>query len=179
MRRGLLSPGHDDGEPGAVPPVMKALSLREDPASGLAVGGGPQRGRVRPGARRRFGHGEAGANPPRHERAQVALLLLRRAHHRQQVHIALVGRGAVHGQRPQRAVARRLQEQGRGREIGPAATELRGCLRSEHACRPRAVLQPDPERVIDAGDEGVLLQRDDHTGDEAADLLPEARSRAP
>ena len=170
---GPLGPGHDDREPGPVRARDELLVTVQHPAAVRAPGGGAQRGRVRAGARRRLGHREAGPHLARHERAQVALLLPGRAGHRQQVHVPLVGRGAVGGQRAQRAVSGLLQQQGRGREVGPAPAELRGRLRSQHPRRPRRVLQPDPQRVINAGDERLLLQRNHRAGDEIANPLPE------
>ena len=168
-----LRPGHDDREPGTVRASNEMLVTVQQPAARDFARHSPQRGRVGPGTRRRFGHREARPHLAAHQRPQVALLLLRRADHRQQVNIALIRRGAVHRQRAQRAVARLFQQHRAGHEVGPASAILGRGLRSQQAGVAGQLLQLDPQLVIETGREGFLLQRDDGVRDETPHRLAE------
>jgi hypothetical protein len=59
------------------------------------------------------------------------------------VDIAFVGRGAVHRERAERAVASLLEQPGGGDEVGAAAAVFCRCLRSEDLGSARQVLQAD------------------------------------
>jgi hypothetical protein len=58
-----------------------------------------------------------------------------------------------------------------GKSAPPPPNSAGACGASTRGTR--GILQPDPERVIDAGGKGLLLYRDHRAGDEAADPLPE------
>jgi hypothetical protein len=163
--------GHHDREPGPVRAGDEVLVTVQPPAARDLTGHRRQGGRVGPGTRRRFGHRETRTHVSAHQRPQVTLLLLLGANHRQQVHVALIRRGAVHCQRAQRAVTRLFQQHRAGQEVSPASPVLRRGLRGEKAGVVSQLLQLDPQLVIDTGGEGFLLQRDDVVRDEVPHRL--------
>jgi ABC-type cobalamin/Fe3+-siderophores transport system ATPase subunit len=82
-------------------------------------------------------------------RLQVALTLGGCRDHVQQVHIPLVGSGAVQGGRSEQAVARRLEDDRGTSVVETGSTELLAQLRSEDTRPLSGRLQPGAQGVVD------------------------------
>ena len=148
-------------KPAPSAPRDQVLVAGDPPAAVDPPGHRPQRGRIRAGAGRRLGHGEAGADVAGGERAQVPLVLGGRADLVQQVHVALVRGGAVHRQRAEQAGAGLFEQHGDVVEREPAAAELLRQLRRPDVGRAGRLLQLAAQVVVDPVREGVLFARDD------------------
>ena len=134
---------HADGERRAGRPADEPLVSVDHPATVHPDRRCLEHRRVRAGAGRRFGHGEARPDLSSRERRQVPRLLLRVGDGGEQVHVALVGRGAVEGLRAQQAVAGLLEHDTATAHVEPQPTEIARDLRSEEAgllCEPLQVL---------------------------------------
>src|SRR5690606_9127568 len=117
------------GAPGPSPWTTGGRTLPE--AAAGAFGAGLQGGGVGAGAGGGFGHREAGAHAAGDQGSEVLLLLLGGGDLGEHVDVALVGGGAVEGQRPQQAGARLLQQDRGLVQPETAAAPLRGRLGCE------------------------------------------------
>ena len=98
-----------------------------------AFGAGADHAGIGAAARRRLGHGEGRAHLALDDRAQPALLLGRRAGAREQIHVAVVGRHAVEGERPEDRARGLLVHRRPGDDRQRHAAELLGRLRRPQA----------------------------------------------
>jgi hypothetical protein len=147
--------------------------------------GGGERPRIGSGARRGLRHREARTRLTGCQRPQIPRLLLRCGHHLKQVHIALVRRRTVEGERPEQRVPRRLENHGLPAQILSEPAPLLADVRGEHSRRLGGLLQPTPQRLRPGVDVPVarLLFRQHHAlyelggspgnvGDPLVDLEP-------
>ena len=107
-------------------PVMNHLRplTSQPPASGVAVVASAAGSEPAPG--RGLGHREARPHRALGERTQVALLLLGGGDRLEQVHVALVGRGDVQGERAEQRPARLLEDDGPAAHVEPVPAVLAG-----------------------------------------------------
>ena len=124
---------HDDADLRALGAGDERLAAVDHPVIAVQPAGGLHHRRVGAGAAlgRRLGHEEGRARLARHQRLQEARLLLGAADLAEQVHIALVGRHRVAGERPERRQAG-LDQHHRGLALG----EMRSVgqdVRRQHA----------------------------------------------
>ena len=84
---------------GAVRAGDEPFAPGDDPLAVAPLGAGADHAGIGAAARRRLGHGEGRAHLAVDDRPQPALLLRRRAGAREQVHVAVVGRHAIEGER--------------------------------------------------------------------------------
>ena len=117
-------------------PVMNHLRPLTSHPPVVGVADGRQRGRVGAGARGGLGHREARPDRALGERPEVALLLLGGRDGLEQVHVALVGRGDVEGERAEQRPARLLEHHARGRACRAPARRTPG-RRAARRRRPR------------------------------------------
>ena len=120
----------------------------------------------------RLGHGEAGADRALDQRAQVPLLLRLGRHDVQQVHVALVGRGAVERDRAEQAAPRLLEDDGHLAHAEPQPAPLPRDMRRVEARGAR----PGPQRVEPVPRQPVVfvhvgLLRDHLVADEGGGAL--------
>ena len=178
-RAGARHHRHDDGERRAFGTGGEPLEAADDVVISVGDGVCLQHRRVRAGARRRFGHAEAGADLAGRQRSQPALLLRRRRHRFEQVHVALVGGEDVQRHGAQHRVAGFLERDGAPTVRQPEATVLGADMRRQQSGTPRAADQFGTQRFLRAmrAQARVALERDHLLGDEAADLRLQCAQR--
>src|SRR5262249_43244707 len=110
------------------------------PATGHAVGGRRQHRRIRARARSRLGHGETRADVAGGQRREITLALGRRGDHPEQVHVALIGSGAIERLRSGDAVARALEDTRHSTRAQAESAELYRDLWGEDARTARSLL---------------------------------------
>jgi hypothetical protein len=126
-----------------------------------------------PAVRGGLGHEEGGARPSLHQRLQETRLLPVRPHLADQVHIALVGRSGVAGERTQQGQAGLLEHRRRLALVEVAA--IGQDMRRQHAHRARLLLEFVDQRIgrpvavaariLLIGDHNVANERFDPCGD--------------
>ena len=124
-------------------------------------------------ARRRLAHGERRAHRARCERAQEALLLLVASDLGEQVHVPLVGRGAVQRGRPEQAVSRLLEHCGLRADVESETPVRARNGRCQQSGRPGGRLQllPDVVRRSVSRVGRALLGGDHDVAHECADTV--------
>ena len=163
---------HDDADPGALGAGDEFLASVDDPVIAVEFARGLHHRRIGAGAAfvGRFGHEERRTRSSGHQRLQKARLLLGASDLAEQVHIALIGRHRVAGQRPQGREAG-LYQGNRGLTL----REMRSIgqnVRREHAGLARLVAQFLHEvvaRPVRARPR-ILLVGDHFGADECLDL---------
>ncbi len=169
-RAGIFGVRHDDRECGAFGAGDEPLASVDHEMIAVTRRGRGEHRRIGPRSRRGLGHAEARADRRRRERTQPPLLLRRRCHRFQQVHVPLVGRRHVQRDRAERRVAGFLERHRapdvRQRESAVFARDVR----REQPGRARLVVQRPLQvfrRPVRHAPR-VVLERDDLAGDECA-----------
>lgn len=162
-----------DCKSGGVCPCNEPLSTRDTPAAvdparrrkkGRGVGAGPRLG---------LGHRKARPNMAFCQRLEPAGALGIRRDPVEQIHVPLVGRGTVQGERPEQAVARLFEHDGLCVVVEPEAAERSIDMRREETRRPRLGLELLTEgrrRLLEARSS---LRGNDLLGDELACPSPQ------
>ena len=137
------------------------------PVVAVLARGGREHGRVRSRAVR-LGHREAGADLAGGQRAKPLLLLIVVRDDLQQVHVALVGRGAVERVRAEQRVPRRLEHHRHGSGVESEAAPFLADVRRQQPRILRLGHQLALQRVVEPvrAFARVPLAGDDHVADE-------------
>jgi hypothetical protein len=163
---------HADGERGALGAGDEPLASVDRPAASDSLGPGHQHRGIGAGTWRRLGHGEAGADLSRRQRLEVASALRVVGDDVEEVHVALVGGGAVHRRRSEQSVAGLLEDDRGAPHVEPVAAELGRQLRGEDARLLRPGLQLSPQvRFESVRGMVACLGRDRHLADEITHAL--------
>ncbi|MNO81803.1 hypothetical protein D3C76_730570 [compost metagenome] len=162
---------HDDGEAGAFKAGDQPLGAVDDVVVAVTHGSGGHQRRVGAGTVR-LGHGEAGADVALHQRAQPALLLLRRGDHFHQVDVALVGGVDIHRGRAEGRVTGLLEDHRLTHVRQPEPAHFGRGMRRQQTVGAGLLDQLLAQFGVGTvrGLPRVALHRDDLFGDEAADL---------
>jgi hypothetical protein len=89
------------------------------------------------------------------------------------VHVALVGRGDVQGERAEQRPACLLEDGGAPAHVQPVPAVLHAHVRGEHPGLPGRPLQLDPDGVVADHPGVLLLDRDDDVAHERGGALRE------
>src|SRR5947209_822302 len=121
--------GDEDEMRGGAGTGDEPLAAEDAPFVAVALGARLDHAGVGTAARRGLGHGERRGDLAVDDRAEPALLLRRRAGEGEQVHVAVVGRHAVEGERPEQRARRLLVHHRPGDDRQRHAAELLRRLR--------------------------------------------------
>ena len=159
-----------DARPGDEP-----LVAVDHPGVAFLLRAGADHGGIGAAAGCGLGHGEGGAHFAVDDRPQPSLLLRRRSHQREQIHIAIVRRGAIERERPEDRAVRLLIHRRPADDRQRHAAERLGRLRRPQARRFRLRLHLCKHIEADV----LVLVVVCHVGFERQHVLVDEAARAP